>query len=102
MKIGFSIENDSITAMFTGVRDLKQYQYALNEEGGGGVAVGFLNFYSITGSRRGGCDDAFEAIEKLAMVNPGPDSICYALEYMMEQVFVAGQQYERERFSQRS
>ena len=95
MKIGFSIEHDSVTAMFTGARDFQQYQHALDEEGGGAVAVGFLHFYSITGSRRGGCDDAFEAIEKLAMVNPGPDSICYALEYMMEQVFLAGQQFER-------
>ncbi len=95
MKIGFSIENGSITAMLTGARDFKQYQHGLNEEGSEAVVVGFLHFYSITGSLRGPCDDAFEAIEKLAMVNPGPDSICYALEYMMEQVFLAGQQYER-------
>ena len=97
MKIGFAIENGSITAMLTGARNLKDYQHYLDDEGGGAIAVSFLDLYSISGSDRGGCDDAFEAIEKLALVNPGPDSICYALEYMLEQVFIAGQEYARRR-----
>lgn len=96
MKIGFSVTNNRIAAnALTDAENASDFARMLEEDGE--AYVGYLNLTDYKSETRGDLGPAFEALRLLIEVNHfHSGSLCYAVEEMLEQVFRAGQEYERE------
>jgi hypothetical protein len=89
MKIAFSEQSGVITA------DVFADEKFVPEEGV--TEAGFIDLDSVSSQPvRGNIQEALNALHALVSVNLQYEgSLCYALEFLLEQVFKAGQQYEK-------
>jgi len=98
MKIGFSVSEDgsvSVNAL-SDAENASDFAKMLEEQDEGEKFAGYLNLTDLKTTTRGDLGDAFEALSWVISVNHfHTGSLCYAVEEMLEQVFQAGREFER-------
>ena len=98
MRIGFVVDEKGYVSVnaLTNAGNLEEFAKS-DAQDEGIKAIALLDLDDFKSENRGDLGDAFEALRLLIGVNHfHKDSLCYAVEEMLEQVFEAGRKYERE------